>query len=601
MKKIDFEIQNGELKKYNGPGGDVIVPEIVCKIDSLAFYGKRKKPITSITFRSEQLQLNGSVFRGPDGLKDVIILSKFVELGADIFTSDYWSGKMFDFSVYIEALPLSELPAKWKPMAVAGFAKREIEGKEPNHKEEYLKYIRTQRRKLFSQAVNHTELLQLMANEKMLSKDDFAELLKLAEKRESEAAKSLILQEYERSYGKFDFEENRQKLEKHIAKTGTLPVSELKKLWRWKKAENGDIILTLYKGDETEIEVPAMIGKSAVVEIRGAFDAEDVSLTKDQKDPLTKIVSVVIPDTIKRIGADSFRGCKSLKRVVLPNDLKQIEEFTFWGCSALEEATIPESVKKIEFGAYRDCSSLVEVNIPNKVEEIESNAFRACSALKKITIPQSVNIIGKGALDWCTSLQEIVVSPDNEKYYLDEGMLLDRQGNILHCGPSNRSGGLVMSDNIHEVPFYAFANYVNLERVRLPENIKEIKLATFMNCKSLTEVLIPENVSQIAMSAFENCEKLQKINLPPNLSRIEGMTFKGCTSLLEIVIPEKVTVIWGCAFEDCTNLERMRIPASVTKIQNDALKNCPKLTMYVSAGSYAEKFAIRKKISYIVE
>ena len=41
----DFVIENGVLTKYNGPGGDVTIPESVTEIEDFAFYGCKKLTI----------------------------------------------------------------------------------------------------------------------------------------------------------------------------------------------------------------------------------------------------------------------------------------------------------------------------------------------------------------------------------------------------------------------------------------------------------------------------------------------------------------------------------------------------------------------------
>ena len=39
MSSSDFVIESGVLTKYNGPGGDVTIPESVTRISGLAFRG----------------------------------------------------------------------------------------------------------------------------------------------------------------------------------------------------------------------------------------------------------------------------------------------------------------------------------------------------------------------------------------------------------------------------------------------------------------------------------------------------------------------------------------------------------------------------------
>ena len=43
----DFVIENGVLKKYTGPGGNVIIPENVMSIDGMAFYPGAQEPAST--------------------------------------------------------------------------------------------------------------------------------------------------------------------------------------------------------------------------------------------------------------------------------------------------------------------------------------------------------------------------------------------------------------------------------------------------------------------------------------------------------------------------------------------------------------------------
>ena len=68
---------------------------------------------------------------------------------------------------------------------------------------------------------------------------------------------------------------------------------------------------------------------------------------------------VVIPDSVKEIGEDAFRGCESLKEITIPDSVTEIGECAFFCCKSLEEITIPDSVKKIGKGTFSGCEDLV--------------------------------------------------------------------------------------------------------------------------------------------------------------------------------------------------------------------------------------------------
>ncbi|MBR2327423.1 MAG: leucine-rich repeat protein [Clostridia bacterium] len=55
------------------------------------------------------------------------------------------------------------------------------------------------------------------------------------------------------------------------------------------------------------------------------------------------------------------------------------------------------------------------------------------------------------------------------------------------------------------------------------------------------------------------------------------------------------------AFSGCKSLKSINIPKSVTSIDRYSFKGCENLTIYVPAGSYAEKFAKEKNIPFVAE
>ena len=86
------------------------------------------------------------------------------------------------------------------------------------------------------------------------------------------------------------------------------------------------------------------------------------------------------------IGAQAFSGCTSLQSIVIPNSVTKIGSFTFSGCTSLQSIEIPNSVTEIGAHAFRNCTSLQSIDIPNSVTEIESHAFSCCTSLQSIDI-----------------------------------------------------------------------------------------------------------------------------------------------------------------------------------------------------------------------
>ena len=123
--------------------------------------------------------------------------------------------------------------------------------------------------------------------------------------------------------------------------------------------------------------------------------------------------SIILPNSVTRIGKSAFYGCSSLTNITIPNSVTTIKSYTFYGCSSLTNITIPNSVTTIEDAAFLGCSSLTNITIPNSVTTIKSYTFYGCSSLTNITIPNSVTTIEDAAFDECSKLKEIYCTPTN--------------------------------------------------------------------------------------------------------------------------------------------------------------------------------------------
>ncbi len=127
------------------------------------------------------------------------------------------------------------------------------------------------------------------------------------------------------------------------------------------------------------------------------------------------IVSVSIPNSVKRIGSYAFASAKSLKSIVLPSTLTSIESGTFYKCTSLESIVIPEGVTKIDYNAFFLCENLSSVTLPSTLTEIGEYAFSYCTSLTSINLPEPLTVINGNTFERCSSLKEIII-PDNVRY-----------------------------------------------------------------------------------------------------------------------------------------------------------------------------------------
>ena len=146
----------------------------------------------------------------------------------------------------------------------------------------------------------------------------------------------------------------------------------------------------------------------------------------------SSVASVVLPNTITRIGSSAFANCSSLENVSLPNGLKSIDMYAFQSTtnlksielpnsntvfgtgvfkgSGLKSIKIPSTCTSISRSMFSGCKSMETVIIPNSVNTIADGAFYECDKIESITIPKSVTSIGSNAFAECQNLKNVNVS-----------------------------------------------------------------------------------------------------------------------------------------------------------------------------------------------
>lgn len=118
--------------------------------------------------------------------------------------------------------------------------------------------------------------------------------------------------------------------------------------------------------------------------------------------------SIILPPSVKRIEAQGFFACSSLKSIVLPAEIEFIGEKAFEDCEAIESITLSAKLKEIGSAAFRNCNELTELVFPEGFETIGARAIASCEKLHSITLPSTLTSIGNKAFEGCTALSKVV-------------------------------------------------------------------------------------------------------------------------------------------------------------------------------------------------
>jgi len=133
---------------------------------------------------------------------------------------------------------------------------------------------------------------------------------------------------------------------------------------------------------------------------------------------------LILPDSVQKIGKNSFFGCKNLEQLHISKNITHIGLNPFVGCFKLEltnespKYTIKNGMlinKKLKLLKYCSNSSVDDtIEIPNYIQIIGRNSFSYCVNLNTLRIPNSVKVIERGAFGGCSNLRDINI-PDSVK------------------------------------------------------------------------------------------------------------------------------------------------------------------------------------------
>ena len=284
-----------------------------------------------------------------------------------------------------------------------------------------------------------------------------------------------------------------------------------------------------------------------------------------------------------------FGGCSNLKTVKFEEGSTVVCAALFMGCDGIEKIELPNTITEIGDSSFRNCKNLVKITMNNGIDILEDFVFKGCSSLTTIDIPNTVKAIGSSSFQGCTSLTEVHLS------------------DILKEIPASTFSGCKKLTTINfpstltTIGDSAFSGCEFLPEAILPSGVEKIESNAFKNCKALKKAAVPDTVSSIGSSAFYGCEALTDITLGSKLKKIESQTFYGCIVLPSIVIPYNVTTIGDSAFVNCTKLTQITVPRNTTSIASNAFSYPKKMTMYGPSDCYAQTYANGKGIKYVTQ
>ncbi|UTD08159.1 leucine-rich repeat domain-containing protein [Treponema denticola] len=318
--------------------------------------------------------------------------------------------------------------------------------------------------------------------------------------------------------------------EKYFAMAKVPPLSD----FEYELTEDMEgVKITKYKGEALHVLIPNEIEGLPVVELG------DYSFSSRKK-----METIIIPDTVKKIGRYVFYFCDKLKNIRLSKAITSIVEGMFSSCESLEEFIIPDHIINIESSAFSH-TGIISIYLPDRITfrsksyseeyEISTFVFNSCKNLKKVRLPSSITVIGDKMFSRCTSLQNII---------LPEGLTKIGESAFADCPFTE----LTIPNTVTTILSDAFYGYKG-KKLIIPDSVTELD-CSFSSCKNLEYLHLSNSLTEINSKLFhdknsplDNSRALVSVNLPESLKRISSGSFYELKSLKELIIPDTLLEI----------------------------------------------------------
>ena len=244
---------------------------------------------------------------------------------------------------------------------------------------------------------------------------------------------------------------------------------------------------------------------------------------------------------IAALGGSVFANNQYLKQIDIQNNIANIgynQHRTFENCINLQSVVLPDSVIRLGSALFRGCSNLTSATLGLGIHEITQNLFADCIKLKDLVIKGDITIIQDGAFANCVELETFEVD--------------DSVTEIKFNAFQNTSVQIIWGSNPTIKKISGFRGWKGTE-FTVPKSVE--RLGGFEG-SSLTHITIPDNVKFIDSNAFKDCKQLEYVEIGAGVVRTEDNAFSGCSSLKKILIKSlSLNFIGSNVFNGCTSLQ----------------------------------------------
>ncbi|WP_026497105.1 leucine-rich repeat protein, partial [Butyrivibrio sp. WCD3002] len=354
---------------------------------------------------------------------------------------------------------------------------------------------------------------------------------------------------------------------------------------------------------------------------------EGVTTLPDSVFSNSAIVTFILPETLKKVGASAFEGNSAIRQMVLPDSVTSLGNYAFAGCTGMQHIWIGEKVTEFGYMPFKNCSTEVltihgvagsaaetfakDNGYPFSTERIETEN---CLIHGRVVDSEGKGVAGITVSVFDVTENKVILTDETDESgewsfgtatgghsyrigYASSGYTLNPRTQSCVAQQDTPLEDVVATLKNQEETDASYFEYTkttgnnikitkytgSLETVVIPEEIdgntvQEIGKEVFKGKEELKKVVLPDGLVTLGSGVFMGCKNLEEVTFGSSLATIDASAFEGCVAITELVINEGLTSIGNYAFSGCSGLVSVELPDSLGSIGYHAFEKCGELT-----------------------